>query len=486
MGILGRKKEIGQLDQLYRSNKAEFLALYGRRRVGKTYLIWQYFKDKKDTLFFDVTGLQNGDMAVQIANVMDRIGQVFYGGLKLQHEKNWRDVFELINDAVEKQEMAKIILFFDELPWMATPKSKLLETLDYYWNQYWSRNPKIKLIICGSSASWIINKIINNKGGLHNRVTEKILLKPYNLFNTKQYLQANGIMLNDKQMLLVYMVTGGVPFYLSQIQWKTSAMQIIEKLCFSESAFLLGEFDNLFASLFNDHDIHVKIVKALAKNRYGIMKNDLLKKVGSTGSNSAKRLDELEDAGFIMSFKPLYHQRKGTYYRLIDEYSYFYLKWIEPIKTTLQTGAFDKNDWQAIQLTPEWKSWLGYAFEAVCYKHLTQIKRALDMPPMSLASTWRYSPLKGKNQKGAQIDLLFDRRDDCITICEIKYSNKPFVITKEYFEALSRKLAVFKEQTRSKKQLLLSFVSASDVADNQYKDKLVSSVVTMDDLFFEE
>lgn len=486
MDILGREKEIEKLDQLYQSNKAEFLALYGRRRVGKTYLIWQYFKDKKHTLFFDVTGLKNGDMAAQIANVMDRIGKIFYGGLKLQHEKNWRDVFELINDAIEKQRQAKkIVLFFDELPWMATPKSKLLETLDYYWNQYWSRNSKIKLIICGSSASWIINKIIKSKGGLHNRVTEKILLKPYNLYNTKQYLKANGITLNDKQVLLLYMVTGGVPFYLSQVQWKTSAIQIIEKLCFNEDAFFLGEFDNLFASLFKDHDVHVQIVKTLAKNRYGIMKNDLLKQIGSTGSNSAKRLDELEDAGFIMSFKPLYHQRKGIYYRLIDEYTYFYLKWIDPIKTKLQVGAFDKNDWQAIQLTPEWSSWLGYAFEAVCYKHLTQIKRKLDLPPMSLASTWRYMPSKEKKQSGAQIDLLFDRRDDAITICEIKYSDKPFVITKGYFEVLNQKLSVFKEQTRSKKQLLVSFVATNGLADNQYAKDLVSSVVTMDDLFYE-
>ncbi|MBB71241.1 MAG: AAA family ATPase [Legionellales bacterium] len=484
MNIIGRKKEVEQLQQLYESDSAEFLALYGRRRVGKTYLIWQYFQNKKGCLFFDVTGLKDGNMATQIANVMDRIGKIFYNGLKLQHEKNWRDVFERINDAIENQtSVERIVMFFDELPWMATPRSKLLETLDYYWNQYWSRNPKIKLIICGSSASWIINKIINSKGGLHNRVTEQMLLKPYDLSNTKKFLQARDLNLSDKQILLLYMVTGGIPFYLAKIKWKTSAMQIIQKLCFSEDAFFLGEFDNLFSSLFKDHGDHIKIVKILAQNRYGIMKNKLLKQIGATGGNSAKRLNELEDAGFIMSFKPLYHRRRGIYYRLVDEYTYFYLRWIEPIKSKLQAGAFDKNDWQAVQLTPEWHSWLGYAFESVCYKHIAQIKQKLDLPPMSLASTWNYSPQQSSNTQGAQIDLLFDRRDDAITVCEIKYSDKPYTITKSYADVLNQKLTVFKEQTRSKKQLLIAFIAAEGLTNNQYKQTLVSSIVTLEDLF---
>lgn len=484
MEIIGRQEELKLLEHLYQSKQAEFLALYGRRRIGKTFLIRQFFEKKKNAIFFNVTGLKDGDMSMQIANVMECIGKIFYGGLKLRLEKNWRDVFELINDAIEKQtEAKKIVLFFDELPWMATPKSKLLETFDYYWNQYWSRNKKIKLIICGSSASWIINKIIENTGGLHNRITEKINLGSFTLLETKYYLAKQGLHFENKHVLLIYMVTGGVPFYLSKIKWKASVVQIIEKLAFNKKSFFVDEFDNLFSSLFHDHEEHIKIVKALSKHRYGLGKTKLLEMVGSVGGNSAKRLDELEDAGFIMNFKPLYHQRKGTYYRLIDEYTYFYLKWIEPVKSKLQMDAFDKNDWQAIQLTPEWYGWLGYAFEAVCYKHLVQIKRKLDLPPMSLTSTWRYVPSKDKNQRGAQIDLLFDRPDDVITVCEIKYSDKPFLITKDYFELLNRKLLVFKEQTRSKKQLFISFVAANGLVNNKYVKDLVSSVVILDDLF---
>lgn len=484
MEILGRKAEVEILERVYQSSSPEFVALYGRRRVGKTFLVKQFFKHKTDAIFFNVTGSKGGNLEEQTSNFIKRIGEVFYKGLSLEKVKNWNKLFGLLTKAMDElEDVRKVVLFFDELPWMATRNSRLLQNLDYYWNQYWSDNPKIKLIICGSSASWIINKIIKSTGGLHNRLTEKIYLEPFNLCNTKEYLNSNNIKLDEKQVLLLYLVTGGVPYYLSKIQWNLSAMQIIEKLTFRKKAFLLEEFDNLFASLFSDHEIHVKIVRLLASNRYGIGKRKLLEMVGTVGGNSALRLQELEDAGFIVSFKPLYHKKKGIYYRLIDEYTFFYLKWIEPIKDLLQKQSLDKGDWQAMRLTPEWNSWLGYAFESVCYKHLTQIKRELELPPMSMANTWRYVPIKGAKERGAQIDLLFDRKDDVIQICEIKYSDKPFVISKDYFERLRQKIAVFKEQTRTSKQLFLSFIASNGIKENSYSKELVAGVVTLDALF---
>jgi len=484
MNIIGRVEEIEILKDLLRSNKAEFLALYGRRRVGKTFLVREFFQNKKGLIFFNVTGLKDGSLSEQIDNVMDRIGEVFYDGIPLEQQTSWRGVFKVLTRAIEKTATdKKVVIFMDEIPWMATPKSKLLQNLDYYWNQYWSNNAKVKLIICGSSASWMINKIIKNKGGLHNRITEKILLEPFKLPDTKEFLKAQGIVLSHQQILFIYMVTGGVPYYLSKIKWKQSAAQIIEKLAFSKKAFLMEEFDSLFASLFKDYETHIKIVRALANNRYGIGKTKLLEMTGSTAGHSANRLSELEDAGFIMSFKPLFHQRKGTYYRLIDEYTGFYLKWIEPIKNLLQEQALDKGNWQAMQSTPEWHSWIGYAFESVCYKHLLQIRRFLELSPADLASTWRYVPRASAEQRGAQIDLLFDRKDGMVSICEIKYTEDSFLITKEYYEALKRKLKVFAEQTRTRKQLLLHFISANGLKKNDYSNQLVSSVMTLDDLF---
>lgn len=488
MHLIARDEEIKTLTQLFGSSKPEFLALYGRRRVGKTYLIRQFFKNKKDAIFFNVTGSKKGSIKEQINHFTDQLGEVFYDGANLKRSKGWDETLKALTKAIKKVPKGKkIILFFDELPWMATRNSRLLEGLDYYWNQHWSNDKRIKLIICGSSASWIINKIIKNKGGLHNRITRKIYLEPFNLFETKCFLDKMGIRLNNKQILQIFMVTGGVPYYLAQMEQGLSATQNIEKLAFSKKAFLLDEFDNLFSSLFDDGDVYIKIIKIIAKNRYGIGKRKLLETIGKevVGGSGDRKLKELEETGFIISFKPLYHKKKGIYYRLVDEFSLFYLKWIEPVSDVLQKKALDHGNWQAMQTTPEWYSWQGYAFEMVCYRHLSEIRKALNISPTAIANSWRHVPTKNSKSRGAQIDLLFDRKDDSITICEIKYTDEPFSLTKEYVDVLKRKLEVFKERTRTKKQLFLSLISASGLKNNYYANDVISGVVTLDDLFKE-
>lgn len=485
MHLVGRDEEIKILEDLFNSNKPEFLALYGRRRVGKTYLIRQFFQNE-DAIFFNVTGSKDSALTQQIEHFTKQIGKIFFNDLELKISRSWDETFEKLTKAFDQAPAnKKIILFFDELPWMATRKSGLLQTLDYYWNQFWSNNPKIKLIICGSAASWIIHKIIKNKGGLYNRITEKIHLEPFDLPGTKQFLDSQGIKLNNKQILFLYMVTGGIPYYLSKVKKGKSATQVIENLAFTKKGFLLDEFDDLFSSLFDDGDIHVQIVKTIAKYRYGIGKRKLLEKIGkfALGGGGVKKLRELEETGFILSFKPLYHRKKGTYYRLIDEYTLFYLKWIEPIRESLQKQSLDHGNWQALQNTPEWYNWLGYAFESVCYKHISTIRKTLSISPTALASSWRYSPQKGRKNRGAQIDLLFDRKDDAITLCEIKYTEEPFELTKDYVEILNRKIAIFKEQTRTKKQLFLALISANGIKNNYYVEDMVCGVVTLNDFF---
>ncbi len=485
MQLLARKQEILTLEQMLNSSKPELLALYGRRRVGKTYLIRQFFKKKK-VLFFNVTGVKNGLLSEQLIHFTDQIATVFYYGAKLAYAKSWDEAFKMLTQAVQAVSPAKkIILFFDELPWMATRNSRLLENLEYYWNQHWSNDKRIKLIICGSSASWIINKVIKNRGGLHNRITRKILLEPFNLAETKEFLAKIGVKLNFKQTLQIFMVIGGVPYYLSQIQKGLSAAQAIEKIAFSKQSFLLDEFNNLFSSLFEDCENYIRIVEIIAQHRYGIGKRKLLENLGkqAVGGTASKKLDELEEAGFIQSFKPLYHKKKGIYYRLIDEYTLFYLKWLAPLADRLQKKALDAGNWQAIQSTPEWHSWQGYAFEAVCYKHLSQIRRALQLPATAVADSWRYAPTPGTKQRGAQIDLLFDRKDAAITICEIKYTDEPFLLTKEYLQVLKRRTEVFRTTTRTSKQLFLALVSANGIKNNYYAEDNISNVVILDDLF---
>lgn len=485
MTVLSRQLELKTLEHIYNSKKPEFLALYGRRRVGKTFLIKSFFA-KKAGVFFHVTGIKDGSLTEQLTHFVKSISGTFYKGSDVKSRISWFDAFEGLTDAIQKHvdSNQKIILFFDEFPWMAVPKSKLLQALDHYWNHYWSNDSRIKLVICGSSASWIINKIINNKGGLHNRITRKILLKPFTISETKKFLFEQGVRFTNRQVIQIYMVTGGIPFYLSFIEKGQSSAQAIESLAFSENAPLLKEFDNLFSSLFDDPEPYIDLLRIIAKNRYGIAQTDVSKQSQyfSQGGRISSKLKELTEAGFIIEFVPYKNKKKGIYYRLIDEYTLFYFYWIEPIRKTLQKMFFPAGYWQELQTGASWHSWSGYAFEAIIYKHIAQVRKKLHIPVTAISNSWRYFPPQKSKDNGAQIDLLFDRRDEVITICEIKFTSKPFVIDKKYASELLRKKDIFVKKTRTKKQILIAMISAENISDTLYADELISGVVTLDDL----
>ncbi|GAB4223510.1 MAG: ATP-binding protein [Gammaproteobacteria bacterium] len=485
MNILCRSREVKLLEKILASKKPEFLAVYGRRRVGKTHLICSFFEGK-NCIFFNVMGTKDGPYKDQIAHFTYRIGEVFLGGITPKQGNNWDEAFQMLRGVMaQTPKNKKIVIFLDELPWMATRKSNLLQTIDYYWNQYWSREARIKLIVCGSSASWIIHKIINNKGGLYNRVTEIIHLKPFNLAETEYYLQSSNIKLNRRQVTELYMVTGGVPFYLSKFEPGYSATQLTEKLVFSPKAVLLNEFNALFESLFDNADAYIEIVKLIAKHREGIGQQELFKKLikSPKGETSLKRVKELEETGFIISFIPHFHAKRGIYYRIEDEYTLFYLFWIDSIKSTKVFKAFEPGYWKTLTQTSKWFAWAGYAFEAICYKHLVQIRKALDLPSTAIPNSWRYVPKGDSGNKGAQIDLLFDRNDNSITICEIKFSNKVFEITKEYAQKLKQKVEVFKKITGTQKQIFIAMIAANGVKKNKHSNELINHVVTLEELF---
>lgn len=486
--LTGRVQEQETLKKLHNSDSPEFLAIFGRRRIGKTFLIKQYFENKKCT-FLPITGIQNGEIGDQIDRFMVEVGKVFFQGAELKVPDDWFKVFDVLNDAIEKFVPAnqKVVLFFDEFPWMVTHKSKLLTVIEYFWNQYWSNNPKIKLIVCGSSASWIIKKIINNKGGLHNRITRKIQLQPFTLKESKEFLAAKSIRLNNKQVLQLYMMTGGVPYYLSLAEKGLSATQIIEQIAFQPDSLLLKEFDNLFSSLFINAESYIELLRVIAKNRYGIGQEELISaaKLTSRGGRATDKLKELEDTGFITSFVPHFHKKRGLYYRVIDEYTLFYLRWIEPVKANLQKFSLQPGYWESEQATPAWNSWAGYAFEAVCYKHIGQVRKKLKLRPNAIASTWRYQAKPNSSESGAQIDLLFDRSDKVITLCEIKFSENPFAINKDYAKKIMNKCDVFMRRTKTQKQVFMTLITASGLKENLYSEDLVDGVVVLDDLFKE-
>lgn len=483
--IIGREEELEVLSIVYKSRQAEFLSVYGRRRVGKTYLIRTYFEHMKKSTFFYVTGVNEGSMAIQLANFMEELGRAFlYPGIQLESPKNWRNAFKILTDNVSLVDKSKkIILFFDEFPWMVTKNSKLLQTLEYYWNHHWSRDNRVKLIICGSSAGWILKNIVNNRGGLYNRVTRSLCLEPFTLSQTKKYLTYLNIKLNHQQIVQLYMILGGIPYYLSKIEKGLSATEVIETLSHKKNSFLLTEFDNLYATLFGSTGGHIVIASELARHVGGLDQTALMHYIPtlSSGGRIKEWLSDLEHAGFIMKIRPFLSTKKSLFYKMMDEYSLFYFGWIESLLHSL-SGGIQKGYWEKIQNTPAWFNWRGYAFEALCYKHIAQISKALQLNAAAIPYVWRYVAKKS-DQQGAQIDLLFDRDDDCITICEIKYTDQPFVIDKAYAEVLKRKIAVFTEKTKTTKHIFLVMICASGLKKTMYSEEMVDKVVVLDDLF---
>lgn len=464
------------------SSEAEFLAIYGRRRVGKTHLIHEFFSDKG--VYFEITGQKDGKLHEQLENFIIAFSKKFYGGIPLRTPASWKEAFTLLNNEIEKDHGSKkFILFLDELPWLASKRSNLLQVIDHYWNAYWCRNPNFILIVCGSAASWMLDRLINAKGGLYNRITRIILLKPYNLKCTREFLQNRGINLNLTQVLDLYMVFGGIPHYLKQIGKGKSASQIINKVCFQKEGILYGEFDRLFYSLFEHAEQHISIVRSIAKQRNGISRENLIKATGiSSGGTLNKRLEELEASDLIQSYVPLGRKRKPHYYRISDEYVYFYLKWIEPLKEKGMEGG--KSYWKAQSRTSKVLSWKGYAFENICLGHVDQIKAALDLEDIHCeAGSWRYIPKKGVREEGAQIDLIFDREDGVVTLCEIKYSDKKFVMEKGVSKKLAEKMDVFEKHFPTTKQIFFAMITTEGIKHTVWSEEVVQDEVLLDDLF---
>jgi len=483
--IIGREIEQNVLTDIFKSQRAEFVAVYGRRRVGKTYLIEQFCK-KQACLFFCITGLHKGTLKKQLDIFTESISKTFFVGTDLQIARptNWMQAFAWLTNAIKKFSMhKKIVLFFDELPWLASKRSGFKQALDRYWNTTWSKDNKIILIICGSAASWMIKNIINDKGGLHNRITVQLPLYPFSLKETSDYLNYVGNKFNRRQVLELYLVLGGIPHYLEKVKANLSAAQNISRLCFTRSGQLFNEFDKLFASLFDHADVYVELIRIIASKRNGIERAALeaAARSSTTGGTLTERLIALEEAGFIKSFVPIGYAERGVYYKLIDEYCLFYLTWIKPVKRQLANET-DSGYWLSKMISPAWKSWAGYAFEAVCLKHVSQIKKALFIPAGALSGSWSYRA-NSREENGAQVDLLFDRDDGVISLCEIKYHQRSFAIDKKYAATLQRKIEVFREQSGINKQIFLSMITVDALKKNQYSEELIRSKATLEDLF---
>ena len=460
MNIIGRKKEQQILSDCLTSKKPEFVAVYGRRRIGKTYLIREYFGGR---FSFYATGISNKKTKEQLAAFNDWLRQ--YDCTEISAPGNWREAFWRLKDLLERDDVyreptsGKRIVFLDELPWMDTARSDFKGALDMFWNGWASAQPDLVLIVCGSATSWVISNLIEDTGGFYNRITRQINLAPFSLKECADLLENNGIRADKRQIIELYMVFGGVPYYINLLDKRISTAQNIDALIFDERGALHNEYDMLFRSLFKKYEKHVAVIEVLAESSYGVTRVELAeyKDIGD-GEPLTKTLKELEQCGFIRKYKNYTRAKSGYYYQLIDPFTRFYYRFVKKDCIRSWLSYRDKGGYYA---------WRGMAFETVCLNHTEQIKRFLGISGIETTEyAWRSETKKG----GAQIDLLIDRKDDVINVCEMKFSDSEYRIDEEYRNDIRHKMELFTKETKTRKTLIPILVSVEGMLRNEYSD----------------
>lgn len=477
MKIVGRKREIEELEKLYKSGSSEFVAIYGRRRVGKTFLIKEVFKER---FTFWHTGLSPYDRDKKHM-LRDQL-QTFYFSLQdygLEGEtcpKSWLEAFRLLEKLLtKKNDGSRQVVFIDELPWMDTARSRFIPAFEHFWNGWASKHDNLMLIVCGSATSWMEDNLINNKGGLYNRLNTEIKLYPFTLAETEEYFKSKKMAMSRYDVAQTYMVFGGIPHYLSLFEKGLSTPQNIDRLLFEKDAKLQNEFLRLFGSLFKNVEDHIKVIKLLAERRSGYTRNEILEKTGiKDGGGASEILKGLTESDFISTYEP-FGERKTLKYKLIDPYCLFYLRFLDR-----QTKP-DPQYWQKNNNSPRLNTWRGYAFEELCFYHIQQIKIKLGISGVSTTeSSWIVYSQGQKTQ--AQIDMLIDRSDNIVNLCEMKYYKKPFVIDKAYDKELRERIQTLTDAIPRRKTVHFTLIAAYGLKQNEYSGQ-VQNVVTLDDMF---
>ncbi len=464
MEITLRQNEQKILESALKKEQSQFFVMYGRRRIGKTYLIRSTFQKH---LVFECSGLYLGEKEQLLENFWVKLSN--QSGTTIKPPKTWIQAFNQLEAYLNSLENTKKkVIFLDEISWFDTPKAGFLGALSNFWNSYCTKRTDIVLIICGSAASWIIDKVVNDKGGLHNRLNRTIKLNAFTLAETRQFFQAKKIKLSDKDIIQLYMCVGGVPFYLNEVESGKSVAQILEELFFKENALLHNEFENLYAALFKNHENHVTVIKALSTKNRGLTRSEIteITKLPSGGALSIV-LEELEQCGFIGKFTDYDKPKADGLYRLLDEYTIFYQKFIR--------NKPNQNA-QELVASQAFKIWSGFAFETLCFKHLPQIANALGISGINY-NCYSFVDKGRENSDGSQIDMVIDRADNCINILEMKYYNDTYVLTKKETESLNRRVNSFLQKTKTKKSVFVTLVTVHGAEKNEQFLSLVTNEI---------
>jgi hypothetical protein len=464
--IIGRELEKEKLKEALNSHRSELIAIYGRRRIGKTYLVREYYSKN---MIFSFSGLKSGTRSDQIENFLLQLND-YAQEFENEQPENWLQAFHLLKHYLKniKQTKKKKVIFIDEFPWVDTLRSGFLPAFENFWNTYCTTRSDLIVVICGSAASYMLKKIIKNRGGLHNRITRRIKLMPFQLKEVKAFFEYKGIRLPDIEILKIYMALGGIAEYLEHVKTGDTSVTAIDRICFQKGAQLAFEFDEVFKSLFEEGSYHEQIIRSLARGqKKGMKRDEILKNQNlSSGGQFSKSMNELIESGFVEKYQSYREKRKTTTYRIFDEFCLFHLKFMENYKG---------NSWKQLYTKKEYETWCGYAFEMISYKHIESIKKELKCDQIN-STNYSWS-----NQK-AQVDLVIDRDDNSVNLCEIKFYNNTFTIDENYASNLRNKETEFRKETGSKKGINTIMLTTWGIK-GKHAIGLVTASITQDCLF---
>lgn len=482
MKFVAREEELDILESAYAREYSSFVAVYGRRRIGKTELVDTFIRSKSCPLF-SVTGAYDASLKSHLNNFANKCFLAF--DCEKPSFSSWDEAFLFLQMEIEKlslDDSCKFTLFIDELPWLAEMKnSGFKSALSLFWNDFASKRGDIFLIVCGSATSWIIHHILEDRGSLANRVTTIIHLKVFTLLETKEFLEALGHKgVTHKVVLDYYMALGGIAHYLVLLDKKKSFVQNMEMLFFQHHSVLRVEYYNLFSTLFKNHQNHENIINHLSSRWSGLSVSQLgAKKNLQLGATLSNTLRELEESGFLVKRQKYGQNKREILYSIGDPFVYFFTKWVTPI--SMVELSQNKNYFSKVYLSSSYRSWAGFAFENICHGHLYQIKKALQIGGVITRSYYWSSSDK---KQGAQIDILLERDDDVINIIECKYYNKEFTIDKSYAKNLENKAELFYEKSKYKGSIQIIMLTAFGVKKNDHFNQIVSEELTLEALFY--
>lgn len=453
------------------SERSEFVVVYGRRRIGKTFLVRRFFKDN---YAFSFVGKHEMRREQQLAEFAKEL-MCYSHSTFVPQLKNWTEAFDALQRLLETYNIpGKKVVFFDEMPWMDTPKSDFVSALENFWNGWANMRDDIVLVACGSATSWMVDKLLYNQGGLFNRITQKIYLRPFKLSEMEQYLDEKHFGWNRYQIAQCYMILGGIPFYLTLLNPKLSLLSNIDELFFADAhAMLRTEYNELYSTLFKRPDNYLAVIRMLTERKEGFTRKEINEKTKLGGAALSKILSDLEQCDFIFSYARYGNAKNNAIYRIKDFYTLFYYKYVNGIDTK------DSLRWTHLSSTPQVSSWQGFSFELLCLLHLDEIKKALGIDRiLNDASAWRSK----QPEQNTQIDLVIERADHNINLCEMKFSSGMYAIDKGYEQKLRERMSIFLAETMTRCSTRITLVTTYGVLQNKHSG-IVNDEVLLDDLF---